>query len=72
MLLRKSGKKKPQYEEVPTKEIRIEVLYNDECQGLSLSGASVSPSYDHQHFKTQKDELKKLDDGVHHHKSLVF
>jgi|GEM_PF-4795652 hypothetical protein len=64
--------KKPQYEEVPTKEIRIGVDYNDESQGLCLSGPPVSPGYDHQHFKTQKNEFKELDDGVHHHKSFVF
>ena len=50
MLLRKLGKKKPQYEEVPTKEIRIEVLYNDENQCLSFSGASMAAGNYHQDF----------------------
>lgn len=47
---KKFGHKKPQYEEVPIKEIRTGVLYNDECQGLSLSGAPVSPSNYYQDF----------------------
>ncbi len=47
---KKFGHKKPQYEEVPTKEICIGVMYNDESQGLSLPGASVSPGHYHQNF----------------------
>ena len=39
---------------------------------LSASGSPMSACDHQQYFNAQIDELKKLDNGIHHHKSFVF
>lgn len=71
MLLRKLHKRKPQYREILTKEACIEVKNNDENQCLGIPGSPVPTSHHNQYFNAQINELKKLNNGIHHHKSFV-
>ena len=48
-----------------SRRIEIRLLVN-------FTRTPMTAGHDEQYLKAQKNKFKKLDDGVHHHKTLEF